>query len=197
MDNNSDKQNVEVFSYKEIEGWFDFEKEYDSFVDKAQDGAIFVEVGSFLGKSSCYLAQKIKNSGKKITFYCVDTFEGVKNDPNYYDYYLKYGTDFFWKFEENINKCGAQNLIKPIKNTSEKASYLFEDKSLDLVFIDANHTYDFVKNDILYWQNKVKVNGIMAGHDYANYCDVPRAVDEIFKEKVIKPKTGTTWIVNF
>lgn len=183
------------FSYEDIEGWFDFEKEYDFIVDNAKDNSIFVEIGSFLGKSSCYLAQKIKQSGKKIKLYCVDTFKGIENDSAYKLYYDKYGSDYFWKFKENVKKCGVEDFIFPIRNTSYEASLLFENNTLDFVYIDANHTYEHVKNDILTWKEKLKSNGIMAGHDYANYCDVPLAVNEIFRDNVIKPETGSTWKV--
>ncbi len=42
----------------------------------------------------------------------------------------------------------------------------FEDNSLDFVYIDANHEYDYVKQDITEWTKKVKPGGIVAGHDY-------------------------------
>ena len=46
------------------------------------------------------------------------------------------------------------------------ASELFEDNSLDFVYIDANHTYEGVKEDIKYWYPKVKPGGLLLGHDY-------------------------------
>lgn len=42
----------------------------------------------------------------------------------------------------------------------------FEDKSLDFVYIDGNHEYQQTVNDIAEWHKKVKVGGIVAGHDY-------------------------------
>jgi hypothetical protein len=45
-------------------------------------------------------------------------------------------------------------------------SELFEDNSLDFVYIDANHTYEGVKEDIKYWYPKVKPGGLLLGHDY-------------------------------
>ena len=38
--------------------------------------------------------------------------------------------------------------------------------SLDLCFIDADHTYEGVSKDILAYQSKVKKGGIFCGHDY-------------------------------
>ena len=43
----------------------------------------------------------------------------------------------------------------------------FEDKSLDFIYIDANHTLPYVCQDIFGWERKVKKGGIISGHDYA------------------------------
>lgn len=68
--------------------------------------------------------------------------------------------------------------------TSEKASKVVQN-NLDLVFIDADHSYESVKQDIELWAPKLKPKGILCGHDYAT--DAPgviKAVDEIFGEKI-------------
>ena len=46
------------------------------------------------------------------------------------------------------------------------AATQFEDESIDFVYIDGDHSYDFVKNDIAAWYPKVKQGGILSGHDY-------------------------------
>lgn len=53
-----------------------------------------------------------------------------------------------------------------IRSDSVNASELFADESLDFVYIDANHKYEFVKQDISLWFPKVRKGGIVAGHDY-------------------------------
>lgn len=42
----------------------------------------------------------------------------------------------------------------------------FKDNSLDFVYIDANHTLQFVIQDIAEWSRKIRKGGIIAGHDY-------------------------------
>jgi hypothetical protein len=49
---------------------------------------------------------------------------------------------------------------------SKEASKLFNDESLDFVYIDANHTYEAVKEDLKCWYDKVRVGGVVMGHDY-------------------------------
>ena len=55
-----------------------------------------------------------------------------------------------------------------IRATSEVASNIFPYNSLDFIYIDANHAYDFVVKDIELWFPKLKKGGVFAGHDYIN-----------------------------
>lgn len=56
-----------------------------------------------------------------------------------------------------------------IKKTSMDALADFEDNSLDFVYIDANHDFVNFIQDLHYWIKKVKIGGIVSGHDYAYY----------------------------
>lgn len=58
------------------------------------------------------------------------------------------------------------NRIEMIKGYSPSAADFVEDNSLDFIYIDGMHTYNEVKADIDAWWNKLKVGGILAGHDY-------------------------------
>jgi glycosyltransferase involved in cell wall biosynthesis len=121
------------------------------------------------------MAVEIINSNKDIKFDCVDTWKGsiehtaydVITEEKLYDVFLS-----------NIEP--VKQVVNPIRMTSVEASKLYEDNSLDFVFIDASHEYEDVKADILAWLPKVKIGGILAGHDYDTFEGVNRAVDEIF-----------------
>ena len=145
-------------------------------VQLSSNDAKFVEVGSWKGKSSSYMAVEIANSNKNIDFYCVDTWEGSiehKNDPNLNQLY-----DIF-----NDNMQSLKQYHKTLRLPSVVAAKKFEDNSLDFVFIDASHEYEDVKTDIIAWLPKVKSGGVLAGHDYyTNNTDVEGvklAVDEL------------------
>jgi len=66
-----------------------------------------------------------------------------------------------------------------IRKLSMDAVKDFEDSSLDFVYIDGNHQFDYVVADIIEWTKKVKKGGIVSGHDYvtANKCGVIPAVN--------------------
>jgi len=86
---------------------------------------------------------------------------------------------------EALKPFGNRSVI--IRDFSIEASRNFEDSSLDFVYLDARHDYRSVMSDLRAWWPKVKVNGIMSGHDYfdkflrKNLVEVKRAVDTFFE----------------
>lgn len=65
-----------------------------------------------------------------------------------------------------------------IKAPSVVASQMFDNSSFDLVFIDADHSEQSVREDITAWRRKVRPGGILCGHD-AHMEGVRRAVDSL------------------
>ena len=96
----------------------------------------------------------------------------------------------------------AQEILKPykvklIKAFSMDAVREFADESLDFVYIDANHKYEYCVEDIREWSRKVRKGGLVAGHDYYNGLradfggmqtnyGIKRAVDEWVEKNSIK-----------
>ena len=173
------------------ENWFSYPNLYKSMVEKFSSGSKFVEVGSWKGKSAAYLAVEIVNSNKNISLDCVDTWVGSNEDAHTNDFYVKSNTlyELFIK-----NTSSLSSVINPIRMDSINASKMYKDNSIDFVFIDASHEYDNVKADISAWFPKVKIGGIIAGHDYnGNWEEVVKAVDEFFINKKFLTDEGC-WI---
>jgi hypothetical protein len=89
----------------------------------------------------------------------------------------------------NLKPFGSRS--KVVKSTSAEALKMFDDKSIDFIYIDALHDYESVKQDIELWWPKVKSGGILAGHDYTKRIaekekdaefGVIKAVNESVKE---------------
>jgi hypothetical protein len=82
---------------------------------------------------------------------------------------------------------------KIIRKMSSEAVKNVPDE-LDLVFIDGNHSYEYVKEDIKLWLPKVRAGGILSGHDYDHklFPGVVKAVDELLQNKV-SIGFDTTW----
>jgi len=162
------------------EEWFSYPNLYKSMVEKFPSGSKFVEVGSWKGKSSAYMAVEIANSCKEIDFYCVDIWESSLEYENHEE------TSMLYEIFLN-NMKPVESYYTPLKMKSLDAASRFGDRSLDFVFIDASHEYENVKADIIAWLPKIKPGGVLAGHDY--YVDGPdwkpgvkRAVNEEFSE---------------
>ena len=91
----------------------------------------------------------------------------------------------FKQNEENIKKC----LNKFYVIDTIEASKLLKNESLDYVFIDADHTYNGVKQDIIHWEPKVRKGGFIIGHDYGHpkYTGVNKAVNEFYSDFNVAP----------
>jgi hypothetical protein len=91
---------------------------------------------------------------------------------------------------ENIK--GFEDRAIMVRATSEIAADMFNDNSLDFVYIDANHAYDYVVQDIELWYPKVKKGGFICGHDYLglDWYDDPNYSDNN-KDKFIWGTDGT------
>jgi len=164
-------------SYKEIHGWFNAPFLYDRIVNTVKDNSHIVEVGAWKGKSAYYMCQQIKKSGKKIKFDVVDTWIGTLHEKRHArDPDVVAGT-LMEAFLKNMKPW--EGMYTPIRATSVEAAALFEDDSLDAVFVDGDHTYPAVKADIEAWLPKLKKGGILCGDDY-NYHEVRNAVNFYF-----------------
>lgn len=178
--------------YKSIEGWMGYEDTYREAVRITPDGGTIVEIGSFLGRSAAFMAVEIANSGKSIRFVCVDPFDGHLGSG------LFDGRCSLNTFQQNIAKGGASHLVETKKMYSVDAATLFEDRSVDFVFIDGAHDYDNVRADICAWLPKVKPGGVLSGHDYGpGWPMVEVAVqDTLSWRNIQKRKDSVFWYEN-
>ncbi len=65
---------------------------------------------------------------------------------------------------------------------------------LDFVYLDGNHRYEYVKQDIELWYPKVKIGGMLSGHDFKGGAPgVQEAVEEYFGDDYVRPKSTWDW----
>jgi hypothetical protein len=176
--------------YQQIgEDWMDFHELYSEMVSHFSDGAHFVEVGSWKGRSTSYMAVEIINSKKNIQFDCIDTWLGseehLSEQSQFFQPELKKNENWLYN-EFKKNTLIVSDYINPIRLDSLEASKLYKDRSIDFIFIDASHDYQDVLNDITYWYPKVKKGGFIAGHDYTIFDGVKKAVDEVMHSNSLK-----------
>ena len=146
---------------------------------------VFLEVGSWVGRTALVLDDCLPSGRGHV--YCVDTFQGSGMADKTGLLAWKHGpAKVFETFCKNVGPRLFKSII-PCKGTSlEWAAIWPAHLLLDLVFIDAGHTYEQVKADIAAWSPHVRKSGIMAFHDYGFelFPGVKKAVDEFGKDGV-------------
>ena len=146
-----------------------------------------VEVGSYCGKSACYIGQACKEN--KTYLMTIDHHRGSEEqqygeeyfDPDEYNY-DKEIVDTLPTLLKNIQKFQFEEVILPIVNSSELASKEIEN-NIDLVFIDGSHTFESARKDYMSWKNKIRIGGILAIHDvYDSEVEGGQAPKEIYEK---------------
>lgn len=179
------------------EPYFTYPSLYKQFADQIPDGGTIVELGSWKGQSASFMCVELKKQGKnRVKFFTVDTWEGSGTEGDHdQDKWVKEGK-LYNKFKDNLSE--VSNYYIPLRMTTSEASNHFVDGTVDIVFVDAEHSYEGVKNDILKWEPKVRKGGIISGHDYdpdgKSWPEVKKAVDEHFGNRVFAAEGGC-WVV--
>ena len=87
-----------------------------------------------------------------------------------------------------LNRFHTRSVV--LRMVSEEASVLFSSDQLDFIFIDGNHSYQYVKQDLELWYPKIKPGGLFSGDDYlfspGGETPVKNAVDEFVKTNNLK-----------
>jgi predicted O-methyltransferase YrrM len=124
----------------------------------ARPRCCMAEIGSWLGNGSTqvFLSELTRCSGSLL---CVDSWQGNFGVQRHADLLDRY--DVLGTFLMNTAGQDVQTLIAD----SQSAAEIVGDATFDLVFIDADHRYEAVLRDIAAWMPKVRVGGILCGHD--------------------------------
>ncbi len=161
------------------------------------------EIGVKEGRTSGYLLNHLPDLR---TLYCVDPwryYPEYESDRNPKAKSSPYGE---WPSQAALDQAynrfcrrieAFADHVVVLRMMSREAAPEVPDDSLDFVFIDANHAYEFVREDILLWTPKVKPGGIVIGHDYNRWphiWGVARAVDEAFGDRVHKAPNWCWWV---
>lgn len=119
------------------------------------------EVGSWLGNGSTRTFVEELPPGSAL--YCVDHWRGNPNVERHRELVDHY--DVFATFRANVAACGGQGVVKPLVMSSEEAAAVLRDAAFDLVFIDADHSYEQTRRDLELWWPRVAPGGVLCGHD--------------------------------
>ena len=165
-------------------GWFT-DRDAELYVAAARQlplNGVLVEVGTYLGRSTSYVAEIVHQQGARLV--CIDHWRGSSNDCT--ASMQTNGPEMLAAFHDNMRHLGLSKFMEVRVLDSLSAAAEFKDESIDVVFLDADHSYGQVRQDIRIWWPKLKTDGLLLGHDYyrfysGNHTDgVKMAVEETF-----------------
>ncbi|MDX1888721.1 class I SAM-dependent methyltransferase [Mycolicibacterium sp. 050158] len=162
---------LEVTQWSDIPGWFHWREGQQGAVAEFPEGSTFVEVGCYLGRSLCSLADVVRSSGRQYTVIGIDTCrgsgqEGQGNHDAHAPAVEHGGGTLAGLLHRNIIACGFADTVDVMISSSPRAANFFADGSLTWVHLDARHDYDSVVADITAWAPKVAPGGWLSGDDY-------------------------------
>lgn len=153
------------------------------------------KVGYEIGVSNGFTFEKILKKCPDIEWHGVDPWVVCE------EYNVRPKNKGKWDHEGNYKT--VQKIAKKYpgraythRMTSVEAAKEVEDRSIDIIFIDGLHTYEGVKDDLEAWVPKIKIGGIISGHDYngmKRHEGVTIRVNEVFGKKNITTGPDVTW----
>ena len=122
--------------------------------------ALGYQVGAEIGTAAGRYAEVLTRHNPSVKLFCVDPYITYNGYRDYVD------TAFLSSLAQEAKQRLTGRNVQFVYDYSVKASESFPDGSLDFVYIDANHEWPYVTQDIYYWSKKVRPGGIVAGHDW-------------------------------
>jgi hypothetical protein len=139
----------------------------------------FAEIGTYASAFAVGVLNDAGCRGMIKEYWAVDPFALYPNNP-----LTQSDWDTLYMRSCLLGTVRPQH--RTIRATSIEAAKLFSAEYFDMVFIDADHSYDAVKTDIAAWLPKIRKGGFISGHDYGHrYTGVKRAVHAAFGQAVI------------
>jgi predicted O-methyltransferase YrrM len=116
--------------------------------------------GVEIGTDEGIFAEQLCLANPELKLHCIDpwkTYEGYKDIQDELVFEQNYMT--------TVKRLKPYN-CEIIRKFSADALYDFKEGSMDFVYIDGNHEFDYVLEDLENWSKIVKKGGIISGHDY-------------------------------
>jgi predicted O-methyltransferase YrrM len=134
----------------------------------------FVEVGSYLGRSTSVLGRVVRSLSPASRVYAIDPHEGVVGADGDW---LHRGSETLTEFSRNMVVAGVADVVEPLIAKSWEVAW---DKPIHLLFVDGLHDHDNVARDFHHFEGWIAPDGLALFHDYADYYPgVMRFVDEL------------------
>ncbi|MFN3241684.1 MAG: class I SAM-dependent methyltransferase [Planctomycetota bacterium] len=158
-----------ILPYASIDGWLTVDEAIALFElarELPDEAPRAVEIGSWQGKSTVCIANGLRGKpGAQLT--CIDPFDAsgdAESEHDYQDRAGRAGGPLRQAFEHNLLHAQVRDLV----DVRQGFSHDFKDEldeSIDLLFLDGDHSYAAVLQDFEDWAQKIKPGGLLAMHD--------------------------------
>jgi predicted O-methyltransferase YrrM len=159
---------------------------YMGFALQGREDMKMIEIGSYMGESTFIFASQLLF--KEII--CIDPLSGEELFNEMSNRTWDEVRREFWTNTRHWDN------IRLFQDYSYNVHGNFEDESVDVVYIDGNHGYDDVTNDLKLYLPKIKPGGIICGHDYSDpHPEVIQAVNDFFKKEPEMIFQDSSWAI--
>ncbi len=142
--------------------------------------AVVVELGSWKGRSTGWLATGIKDRGVGRVF-AVDTWRGTETEELHKRMLAGYAPDeLFREFRANMQQLGVADIVEPMQMTTLEAAAAWPHGAcIGVLHIDASHEYEDVRADFEAWERYVAPGGFIVFDDVPSWPGPTRFVQEL------------------
>lgn len=169
---------------RQIYGWMN-DTELRWLAEQASRHWLIVELGSFLGRSTCAMADNSQG-----IIWAIDQFEKM-------DYFPSAVLNPWIEFNRNLDVHLTSGRVRAIKTRHEdiQPDSLPQLRGLDMVFIDGGHEREEVAHDIEVWRPRLIPGGLLCGHDAHSelWPEVDKVLEEMVPDARFVANTSLWW----
>ena len=138
-----------------------------TLASQAPSGATLVELGSYLGASTCHLAAGAARAGARLIAVDLWNNETIVGDAR----------DIFAEFQQNVAPLAEH--ITVVRKRTQELSTADVRPPIHLAFIDADHSYEATRSDAEFLGPLIAPDGLLVFHDATTFAGVGKVFAEL------------------
>ena len=171
-------------------------------VELFPQGLNIIEIGVYKGSYA-----KTLNKSKPAHLTLVDVWRHIDTETIYgkFDSCNESDEKHLNNYERVQNMFVKNPEVEIVRDFSENYAKTVPDGHYDVIYIDADHSYEGLTNDLNNWKNKINETGFIYGHDYtekAKWIEVPRALHDFLDKNtewdcvaITAEKGSPSWVI--
>jgi predicted O-methyltransferase YrrM len=180
--------------FAKIEGFLEDLEAYTlmQLAAHGQGSGAIVEIGSYMGRSTAFLAAGAKDAGRERV-YAVDHFRGSpeqKAGQPFSHPVLEKDGSTFGVFQANLRAVNLDDHVVAIQASSVEAARSWKEP-IRLLFIDGDHSYEAAREDWKAWSPFLGNRGYVCFHDIGRWPGVTQFYQEMLRDNPVMKEMCT------